>query len=72
MEECRVLIIAIVLTLVQVILISIVIIELSKFRTTLEDYLNENGDYLIQLIKLLDKNFKREQEILNKLMEERS
>lgn len=63
------LVIAIVLTLIQVILISIVVIELARFKTTLEEYLNQNNDYTIQLYKLVDKNFKKEEEILNKLME---
>jgi hypothetical protein len=60
-----------IISIIQLVLIVLLWFAFDDFRSQMQNYANVAEGYEIKLYTLIDSNFKREAEIINKLMEER-
>lgn len=67
----KMLIAVLIISIIQLVLIVLLWLAFDNFRNQMQDYIKIDDDYSVKLYGLIDSNFKREAEIINKLMEER-
>jgi predicted PurR-regulated permease PerM len=60
-----------IISIIQLVFIALLWLAFDNFRSQMQEYIEKYGNYTIKLYKLIDKNFKKEEEIFNKLMEEK-